>query len=104
MSRIPEHKLPPDQRTYLNRSKKKPIDGGTMAFVLGILILIGFIYLAVITPGIVNSITENLLGDNSAFLSDGLGNSSTEFTIDGKTYDTKKLVFDFFRNLSVPVP
>ncbi|MDO8873637.1 MAG: hypothetical protein Q7V05_13055 [Methanoregula sp.] len=97
MKKIRQKDLPPDQRDWLDRPKTKHIEGSTIAFFLGILILIGIIYLAVITPNIIDSLMKSILGENSIFLSE---NVSTGFQIDGVTYDTKDIVIDFFKNIT----
>ena len=84
-------KISPLEKTYLDRPKNKRIDGCTIAFILGILILIGVLYLAINTPVILNYILERFLG--SSFL----GNS-TKYQIGNMTYDTKDILIDFFKN------
>lgn len=99
-----QRKLPPDQRDWLGRLKNQRISASTVAFIQGILILVGMLYLAYITPGIVESLMRSILGDNSAFLQGNLyNNTSTRFQINGLTYDTRELVIQFFQTGRVPV-
>ncbi|MDO8872154.1 MAG: hypothetical protein Q7V05_05400, partial [Methanoregula sp.] len=63
MKKIRQKDLPPDQRNWLERPKNKHIEGSTIAFFLGILILIGIIYLAIITPNIIDSLLKSILGE-----------------------------------------
>lgn len=94
MKRIRQKNLPPDQRNWLERPKHQRPDGSTIAFFLGILVLIGIIYLAVITP-------DFIYAGLKMFLDIDL---PTQYQINGITYDTKKQMVDFFRNLSIPKP
>jgi hypothetical protein len=97
-------KLPPDQRDWLERPKNQHIAASTIAFILGALILAAIIYLAYITPDIIDLLTQSILGENSVFLPGNLyGNVSTTFQINGVTYDTRELVVRFFQTGEVPV-
>jgi quinol-cytochrome oxidoreductase complex cytochrome b subunit len=98
-----QRKLPPNQRDWLDRPKNQRISASTIAFILGILILVGMIYLAYITPEIVESLMRSILGDNSVFLPGSIyNNTSTTFQINGMTYDTRELVIQFFQTGRVP--
>jgi len=100
----PQSRLPPDQRDWLDRPKNQRISASTVAFILGILILAGMIYLAFITPGILESLMQSILGDNAAFLPGRVSNNtSTTVQINGVTYDTSELVIQFFQTGRVPV-
>jgi hypothetical protein len=82
--------LPPDQRDYLDRPKGIHLHADTIALILGMFLLIGIIYLALITPSIIGAIQDRLFGM--------LPNQVTQFEIAGKTYDTKEIMMDLFEN------
>lgn len=97
-------KLPPDQRDWLDRPKNQHIAASTIAFVLGALILTVIIYLAYITPDIIDLLARSILGENSVFIPSNLyGNASTTFQINGVTYNTRDLVVQFFQTGNVPI-
>nr|WP_320160206.1 hypothetical protein [uncultured Methanoregula sp.] len=88
MKKIKQNNLPPDQRDWLDHPKNKPIDGSTIAFVLGILVLICIIFLAIITPVLINHAITLIAGIDLP----------PKYQINNVTYDTKDQVIDFFKN------
>jgi hypothetical protein len=68
------------------------MDASTIGFILGIVILIGIIYFALITPALCEGILRSFIGSSSALIPNG----STEFKIAGVTYDTRDIVTELF--------
>jgi hypothetical protein len=55
MREIPQEDLPPDKRDWLDRPKDKCIDWSTLAFLIGVLIMIAVIWFTIITPKLMDA-------------------------------------------------
>jgi len=55
MEEIPQDDLPPDKRDWLDRPKDNRIDWSTLAFLIGVLIMIAVIWFTIITPRLMDA-------------------------------------------------